>query len=120
MHNECFARYSKKQSLFDDEKEFEEMLDAMRRYLPTTFRVAGSRQTAHSLNQTITDVHVPSLSDIVFEDEKILPPVQLPWYPDGLAWQFNVPKKVLRRQPEFKKFHSFLVFETEVVRLTLC
>jgi multisite-specific tRNA:(cytosine-C5)-methyltransferase len=36
-------------------------------------------------------------------------------YPDGLAWQFNVPKKVLRKQPEFKKFHSFLVFETEVV-----
>lgn len=41
-----------------------------------------------------------------------------PRYPDGLAWQFNVPKKVLRRSPEFKKFHSFLVFETEVVRLS--
>lgn len=38
-------------------------------------------------------------------------------YPDGLAWQFNVPKKVLRRSPEFKKFHSFLVHETEVVSL---
>jgi len=37
-------------------------------------------------------------------------------YPDGLAWHFNVPKKVLRKSPEFKKFHSFLVFETEVVR----
>jgi hypothetical protein len=36
-------------------------------------------------------------------------------YPDGLAWQFNVPKKVLRKSPEFKGFHSFLVFETEVV-----
>ncbi|KAF8826802.1 hypothetical protein HHX47_DHR5000913 [Lentinula edodes] len=35
-------------------------------------------------------------------------------YPDGLAWQFNIPKKVLRKSPEFKKFHSFLVFETEV------
>ncbi|TFY62786.1 hypothetical protein EVG20_g6571 [Dentipellis fragilis] len=35
-------------------------------------------------------------------------------YPEGLAWQFNVPKKVLRKSPEFKKFHSFLVFETEV------
>lgn len=37
-------------------------------------------------------------------------------YPEGLAWQFNVAKKVLRKSPEFKKFHSFLVFETEVVR----
>jgi multisite-specific tRNA:(cytosine-C5)-methyltransferase len=35
-------------------------------------------------------------------------------YHEGLAWQFNVPKKVLRKSPEFKKFHSFLVFETEV------
>jgi hypothetical protein len=40
-------------------------------------------------------------------------------YPDGLAWQFNIPKKVLRKSPELKKFHSFLVFETEVVRLFL-
>jgi len=36
-------------------------------------------------------------------------------YPNGLAWQLNVPKKALRRFPELKKFHSFLVFETEVV-----
>ena len=36
-------------------------------------------------------------------------------YPNGLAWQLNVPKKALRRSPELKKFHSFLVFETEVV-----
>ena len=36
-------------------------------------------------------------------------------YPDGLAWQLNVEKKVLRKSPEFKKFHNFLVFETEVV-----
>jgi hypothetical protein len=41
-------------------------------------------------------------------------------YPDGLAWQFNVPKKVLRKSEEFKKFHSFLVFETEVVCVLSC
>ena len=40
-------------------------------------------------------------------------------YPGGLAWQFNVSKKVLRKSPEFKKFHSFLVHETEVVRFLL-
>ena len=40
-------------------------------------------------------------------------------YPEGLAWVFNVSKKVLRKSPEFKKFHAFLVFETEVVSLKL-
>lgn len=114
MNNERFVRYYKKQGILPDDGEFDEMLDAFRRHLPTTFRVAGSRQTVHTLNKTITDVHVPSLSDVTFEGEKIPPPVQIPWYPEGYAWQFNVPKKVLRKQPEFKKFHSFLVFETEV------
>jgi hypothetical protein len=77
--------------------------------LPSDYRVANT------LNTMIKELHVPTLSNVVFEDQPIPPPVQIPWYPDGLAWQFNVPKKVLRKSPEFKKFHSFLVFETEVV-----
>ncbi|KAF9265863.1 S-adenosyl-L-methionine-dependent methyltransferase [Marasmius fiardii PR-910] len=113
MRNERFETYYKAQNIIPEE-EWEEFLDALSSPLPTTFRVAGSRLTANSLNKQITEIHVPMLSDVTFEDQKIPPPVQLPWYPDGLAWQFNVPKKVLRKSPEFKKFHSFLVFETEV------
>ncbi len=95
-------------------------------------RLAGYR-AARLLNDTIKDVHVPHLAGVVFEGEAVSPPQQIPWfasprlppdlvidehsrYPEGLAWQFNVAKKVLRKSPEFKKFHSFLVFETEVVR----
>ncbi|KAF5390600.1 hypothetical protein D9757_002741 [Collybiopsis confluens] len=113
MHNEQFYAYYQAQNIVPQD-DWESFLDALRSPLPTTFRVAGSRQIAESLNDTIKDVHVPSLSNVTFEDQKLPPPVQLPWYPDGLAWQFNVPKKVLRKSPEFKKFHSFLVFETEV------
>lgn len=36
-------------------------------------------------------------------------------YPDGLGWQLNVSKSALRKTPEFKRFHNFLVYETEVV-----
>ncbi|KAK7037524.1 tRNA (cytosine-5-)-methyltransferase ncl1 [Paramarasmius palmivorus] len=117
MRNERFAAYYKAQNILPED-EWEPFLEAFRTPLPTTFRVAGSRLTATSLNKTITDVHVPSLSDVEFENQRIPPPVQLSWYPDGLAWQFNVPKKVLRKSPEFKKFHSFLVFETEVSPIT--
>ncbi|KAG6811829.1 hypothetical protein H0H92_005626 [Tricholoma furcatifolium] len=113
MDNERFKAYYKAQNLVPED-EWETFYDALKQHLPTTFRVAGSRQTANTLNQTIRDVHVPTLSNVIFEDEKIPPPVQIPWYPDGLAWHFNVPKKILRKSPEFKKFHSFLVFETEV------
>ncbi|KAL0958350.1 hypothetical protein HGRIS_000495 [Hohenbuehelia grisea] len=113
MDNERFAAYYKAQNIVSNE-EWEPLLDALRRPLPTTFRVAGSRQTAQTLNRLIQDTYVPMLSDASFEGEPIPPPVQIPWYPDGLAWQFNVPKKVLRKSPEFKKFHNFLVFETDV------
>ncbi|TFK39362.1 S-adenosyl-L-methionine-dependent methyltransferase [Crucibulum laeve] len=113
MNNEKLFAYYKAQKVVPEE-EWDEFVEALRQHLPTTFRVAGSRQTANNLNETIKSVHVPSLSNVIFEDQPIPPPVQLSWYPDGLAWQFNVPKKVLRKSPEFKKFHSFLVFETEV------
>ncbi|KAF7973923.1 hypothetical protein HWV62_13980 [Athelia sp. TMB] len=114
MHNARFEAYYRAQNIIESDEEWEEFMAAMRRPLPTTFRVAGSRMTAHTLNKTITDTYVPLLSDAEFEGEKIPPPSQIHWYPEGLAWQFNVSKKVLRKSPEFKKFHSFLVFETEV------
>ncbi|KAJ7859684.1 S-adenosyl-L-methionine-dependent methyltransferase [Mycena olivaceomarginata] len=111
MHNERFTTYYQTQKIVPED-EWDAFMESMRAPLPTTFRVAGSRQ--RSLNATLRDKHVPALNNVVFEDQSIPPPVQIPWYPDGLAWQFNVPKKVLRKQPEFKEFHSFLVFETEV------
>lgn len=113
MNNERFSSYYKTQKIVPED-EWELLLDSLRQPLPTTFRVAGSRQTATTLNATIKDHHVPSLSDVTFEGQRISPPAQIPWYPDGLAWQFNVSKKALRKSPEFKKFHSFLVYETEV------
>ncbi|GBE83565.1 Multisite-specific tRNA:(cytosine-C(5))-methyltransferase trm4b [Sparassis crispa] len=113
MHNERFEKYYRAQSILTDD-EWQEFMETMRNPLPTTFRVAGSRQAARLLNGTIKDTHVPHLAGVVFEGESVSPPSQISWYPEGLAWQFNVSKKVLRKSPEFKKFHSFLVFETEV------
>ncbi|KAI0767266.1 cytosine-5--methyltransferase [Fomes fomentarius] len=113
MRNGRFEKYYKAQDILTD-SEWEAFLESMRDPLPTTFRVAGSRQAARLLNDTIKDVHVPHLGNVVFEGEALSPPKQIPWYPDGLAWQFNVAKRIVRKSPEFKKFHSFLVFETEV------
>ncbi|KAI0753297.1 S-adenosyl-L-methionine-dependent methyltransferase [Daedaleopsis nitida] len=113
MHNDRMEKYYKAQNILPDD-EWSQFLESMRDPLPTTFRVAGSRQAARMLNDTIKDVHVPHLAGVVFEGEAVSPPRQIPWFPDGLAWQLNVAKRVVRKSPEFKKFHSFLVFETEV------
>jgi len=97
MENERFFAYYKAQKIVPEE-EWDEFVDALRQHLPTTFRVAGSRQyapwclalctlkpityfrIANALNSMIKDIHVPTLSDVVFEGQKIPPPVQIPWY----------------------------------------
>ncbi|CAK5272960.1 unnamed protein product [Mycena citricolor] len=105
MNNHRFETYYQTQNIIPGD-EWDAFMASLRLPLPTT--------NAQSLNKILSDIHVPSLSGVVFEDQHVVPPVQIPWYPDGLAWQFNVSKKVLRKSPEFKGFHSFLVFETEV------
>lgn len=37
-------------------------------------------RTANTLNTTIRDVHVPTLSDVEFEGQRISPPMSLSWY----------------------------------------
>lgn len=46
---------------------------------PFSFNSSIAR-TAQTLNAIIGGVHVPTLSDVVFEDQRIPPPVQIPWY----------------------------------------
>ena len=43
MHNERFEKYYKAQHVLPEE-EWSQFLETMRNPLPTTFRVAGSRQ----------------------------------------------------------------------------
>lgn len=43
------------------------------------------------------------------------PPKPIVWYPGGLAWEIAAPKRVVRKNEEFKKFQKFLVGETDVV-----
>ncbi|TFK49467.1 S-adenosyl-L-methionine-dependent methyltransferase [Heliocybe sulcata] len=112
MRNVNFEKYYKAQQIVPDE-EWDAFMGRLRVPLPTTFRVAGFRETATVLNDLIKTTYIPTLSNEV-DGEEVQPPAQLPWYPDGLAWQFNVSKQVLRKNPDFKRFHSFLVFETEI------
>ncbi|KZS97039.1 S-adenosyl-L-methionine-dependent methyltransferase [Sistotremastrum niveocremeum HHB9708] len=113
MNNAKFERYYKTQDIVPED-EWDTLMQSLRAPLPTTFRMAGSRSIAHTLNTIIKDSLIPGLEGVEFDGEIAQKPEQIPWYPEGLAWQFNVSKRVLRKSPEFKKFHNFLVYETEV------
>ncbi|CUA69439.1 hypothetical protein RSOLAG22IIIB_08460 [Rhizoctonia solani] len=113
MENEAFENYYKAAGIIP-ESEWDEFWASLKVILPTTFRVTGSRATAQELNSIIKEQYVPSLKGVEFEGQVVEPPRQLPWYPDGLGWQLDVSKSALRKTPEFKRFHNFLVYETEV------
>jgi multisite-specific tRNA:(cytosine-C5)-methyltransferase len=89
-------------------------MNAFRKPLPSTFRIAANRQMKDVLTDAITNSFVPSLETAKFNDEPLPVPRSIPWYPDGLAWHVQMGRKELKRSPEYKRFHEFLVYETEV------
>lgn len=43
----------------------------------------------------------------------VSPPKSIEWYPDRLGWHIDTPRTVLKKYPEFKEFHKFLVAMNE-------
>ncbi|KAJ2750508.1 tRNA (cytosine-5-)-methyltransferase ncl1, partial [Coemansia nantahalensis] len=96
------------------EDEFGELIETMRTVLPTNFRITGSRQQAIDIREQIKNEFSPFISGLQIEGTEIEGPRQLEWYPNGLGWQFSIPRMALKKSKELSKFHSFLVTETEV------
>jgi multisite-specific tRNA:(cytosine-C5)-methyltransferase len=71
--------------------------------------------TAMEILDVVQKTYVPNMQDVVIDGVKIQPPKPLPWYPDNLGWQVNAPRLVIKKSPEFQKFHKFMVTETEAV-----
>lgn len=111
--NSRFEAYYIEQGIVPPE-EWTDFMDAFRRPLPTTFRFTAGKATTRQLIEHMRDRLVPDLSDKTFESELIPAPAALSWYPESLAWQIDVKKTVLRKQPNFKDFQRFLVNETAV------
>jgi multisite-specific tRNA:(cytosine-C5)-methyltransferase len=77
MHNARFEAYYKAQNIIPED-EWDAWMNALREPLPTTFRVAGSRQVARELNHIIQTNYVPTMGNTVFEGEPVSAPVQIP------------------------------------------
>ncbi|GAA5843387.1 hypothetical protein JCM3766R1_002937 [Sporobolomyces carnicolor] len=110
--NAKFEAYYKAQNIVP-ESEWEDLLAAFRRPLPTTFRLTTSRPTALALNKHIEKVYVPMMTGIQHEGVDLSPPKPLQWHEGQLAWQLPIQKSALRKIDAFKKFQHFLVYETD-------
>ncbi|CCD23333.1 tRNA (cytosine-C5-)-methyltransferase NDAI_0B02980 [Naumovozyma dairenensis CBS 421] len=111
--NTKWENYYKSLNLFSLE-QWDQFKLACQTPLPVTFRVTGSRKHANEVLELFKERHLPNLTNVTFEGEPIKPPMVLPWYPNHLAWQLDVPKIVIRKNAQFAKTQRFLVVENAV------
>jgi 16S rRNA C967 or C1407 C5-methylase (RsmB/RsmF family) len=108
---------------------FADYLATMRRPLPITFRISGDDVHAAAFRDLFQAKFAAKLAELpedaltlpAADDEppqRIVPPSVLPWYPKNLGWQFDVPKVILRKRPEFKTLHLFTTLQHDCGAIT--
>lgn len=114
----CSEAYYMDQGILAPE-EWEPFMSSFKAPLPTTFRITPGKPTTRLVQKEMLQNFVPALTGVSYEGEAIPPPKQIEWYPEGLGWQIDVKKNVLRKEEQFKKFQQFLVHETVVVSVAV-
>jgi len=143
--NQLLEDYYKIQPILPAE-EWDEFMRVLKKNLPSTFRIAGYKNQAAALLEIIQsryftglvikpdeaeaigngkDEHNTKEDKAQAEQKKcnddedlILRPEPIIWYPDNLAWNLNLPRTVIRRHEQFAKLHNFLISETESGNIT--
>ncbi|AAS53550.2 AFR179Cp [Eremothecium gossypii ATCC 10895] len=111
--NEKWENYYKQLGVVP-EAEWEDFKKTCQTQLPLTFRITGSRKHAQEVLELFENEHLPKLTNVVWDGEKVEAPKALPWYGDNMAWQLDVSKSVIRKNEEFSKMQRFLVVENAV------
>lgn len=109
--NADWEMYYKAQGLIPED-EFEAFKAACQQPLPLTFRVTGSRAHAKEIAALYKENIMPNLLNVQVEGYKA--PSALPWYPDQLAFQIDLPKNIVKKTPEYKEVQKYLFTENEV------
>jgi multisite-specific tRNA:(cytosine-C5)-methyltransferase len=112
QENESWEKYYREQELIPD-GNFDLFKKTCKETLPLTFRVTGSRKHAKVIADLFQNKVMPLL-DNAEGTENYKKPFALPWYPDNLAFQIDLPKQVIKKVPEYSKVQKFLMVENEV------
>ncbi|XP_073962751.1 tRNA (cytosine(34)-C(5))-methyltransferase Nsun2 [Choristoneura fumiferana] len=113
--NAAFEEYYKGQKVCPEE-EWPVFMQALKDNLPTAFRITGSKCEADALMDIVKSQYFSELLNVKLknegEEEEEIKPLNLPWYPNGLAWQLRLSRTDIRRSEPLYKLHNFLVAET--------
>ncbi|XP_038218434.1 tRNA (cytosine(34)-C(5))-methyltransferase [Zerene cesonia] len=112
--NAVFEEYYKAQKVCPN-VEWDEFMKSLKENLPTAFRITGSKCEANALMNIVKSQYFSEILNMKLKvdghDEEIKP-INLPWYPGGLAWQLRLSRTDIRRSEPLYKLHNFLVAET--------
>lgn len=129
--NKSFEDYYKAQNLVSSNEEWDEFMKFCRKDLPSTFRITKIRGHAKDLLRSLKEGYI---SKITAEDTKpdekapstkdeedsahglIMEPIS--WYPEELAWNSNLSRRIIRRSDVLQKLHRFLVEDSECGAIT--
>ncbi|KAJ3105048.1 tRNA (cytosine(34)-C(5))-methyltransferase [Physocladia obscura] len=101
------------QCIFSDE-EWAANIEILKTGLPTNFRFTGSKSNASKILDLMKKNYFPSMSNVQDDNGvKIPPPEPLPWYPNNFGWQYLATRSQIRNHEGIKKFHEFLMAETD-------
>ncbi|XP_034826099.1 tRNA (cytosine(34)-C(5))-methyltransferase [Maniola hyperantus] len=114
--NANFEEYYKVQKVCPED-QWEDFMKSIRDNLPTAFRITGSKYEASALLKIVTSEYFSEILNMKLkvegkDDEEEIKPINLPWYPGGLAWQLRLSRMDIRRNEALYRLHNFLVAET--------
>jgi 16S rRNA C967 or C1407 C5-methylase (RsmB/RsmF family) len=92
-----------------DDADFETFLEHLRRPLPTTFRITGHSANTALVKEQLIKEHVETIR----ASNASIAPEPIPWYPYELAWQLEVERAVMRKDPALGAFYRWLVAAAE-------
>ena len=97
-------------------EEWEAFLATLRTPLPVTFWI-NSGSSGGATRDFLRGV-CKALEGVEIDGAPVSPPTPLPFYPEELAWQVNIPRVVLRKNEHLKGLHEFLIHQTAVGNIT--
>ncbi|KRY40234.1 Mitogen-activated protein kinase kinase kinase 15 [Trichinella spiralis] len=111
-HSSRFEIFYRTQG-FIPEEEWELFLKHLASDLPQSFRFVENSKEGTVALQIFKEKFLSKVTRCTVENEDVIVKIrEINWYPNGLAFEINLPKKALRRQTELQSLHNFLVVET--------
>ena len=111
LENADFEEYYKALGIVPEE-EWSDFMAALRRPLAATFRIHKGELMEY-IRERMQNHFSPLVSSATLEDGSKGRLEPLPWYPNECGWYTDASRKDIRKSPELKEFHKFLVAFSE-------